>query len=382
MKNLLWGVLVLAAAAAAAAGWWWSQHANGDHLLLAGVVEGQEVRLGSKIGGRVDKIEVVEGQTVQPDQMLVRFAIPEREAQREQARARLQAAEALLEKAQNGARPEEVAAAQALLQAAQARRDRLIKGWREEEIRQAQSEQDAADADLNLARGDFERIDRLYRQGNNVVSQDQYEAARAAVDRARGRHAAAKARLDMLRAGNRVEDIAEAEAEVQRASANLLLLKNGTRAEDIKAAQAQVLEARAKLREIEADCEEAFVRAPSPAFVEVVGVRRGDLVPPHQPIIRLLRTDDVWVKVFVPETRLGQVRKGQDAFVIIDSHPGRRFHGRVTHVASISEFLPRNVQSPDERRNQVFAVKVTVLDDDGAAIFKPGMAASVDLPLP
>jgi multidrug resistance efflux pump len=381
MKKLLWGVLVLTAAAAATVGWWWSQRGPGDHLLLAGVVEGQEVRLGSKIGGRVDQIEVVEGQTVQPDQVLVRFAIPEREAQREQARARLLAAEAVLEKAQNGARPEELAAAQALVQAAQARRDRLLKGWREEEIRQAQSEQEAADADLNLARGDFERIDRLYRQGHNVVAQDQYEAARAAVDRARGRHAAAKARLDMLRAGHRPEDIAEAEAEVQRAAANLQLLKNGTRAEDIKAAQAQVLEARARLREIEADCAEALVRAPSTALVEVVGVRRGDLVAPHQPIIRLLRTDDVWVKVFVPETRLGQVRKGQDAFVMIDSHPGRRFRGRVTHVASISEFLPRNVQSADERRNQVFAVKVTVLDEDGAAIFKPGMAASVELPL-
>lgn len=361
--------------------WWWLTQRNGDSLLLSGVVEGQEIRLGSKIGGRVESVEVAEGQTVHAEQVLVKLAIPERQAQREQAQARLQAAEAQLEKARNGPRPEEIAAMQALLQAAQARRDRLVRGWREEEIRQAQSEHDAAEADLNLARGDFERIERLYRLGTNVVSQDQYEAARAAWDRARGRHAAAKARLDMMRSGNRQEDIAEAEAEVQRVAAQLQLLKSGTRSEDIKAAEAAVLEARAKLREIEADCEEALVRAPSTAFVEVVSVRRGDLVAPNQPVIRLLCADDVWVKVFVPETRLGRVRKGQEAFITIDSHPGRRFRGKVTHIASISEFLPRNVQSVDERHNQVFGVKVTVLDDDGPAIFKPGMAASVELPL-
>ncbi|HMP01677.1 MAG TPA: efflux RND transporter periplasmic adaptor subunit [Gemmatales bacterium] len=372
---------VIVAAGVGAYFWWWQPWQEETALDLAGVVESQEVRLGSKIGGRVEQVEVAEGQTVQTDQILVRFAMPERLAQREQARARLLAAEAVLERARNGPRAEEILAAEAVVAAAQARLSRLQKGWREEEIRQAQSERDAAEADLNLAKEDFERVERLARLGGGAVSRTDQDVARAALDRARGRFAAAKARLDMLQAGSRAEDIAEAESELKRAEANLLGLRNGSRPEDIKLAEAQHLEARAKLQEIEADLDEGFVRAPSPAFVEVVAVRRGDLVMPHQPIVRILRTDDVWIKVFVPEPRLGQVQKGQTALVTVESHPGRQFKGRVSHVAAISEFLPRNVQSPDERRNQVFGVKVTLEESEAAAIFKPGMSVRVELPL-
>ena len=51
--------------------------------------------------------------------------------------------------------------------------------------------------------------------------------------------------------------------------------------------------------------------------------------------------------------------------------------GRVSQIATVSEFTPRNVQSIDERRHQVFAVKVRVADPDG--VFKSGMAAEVFL---
>ena len=75
------------------------------------------------------------------------------------------------------------------------------------------------------------------------------------------------------------------------------------------------------------------------------------------------------------------VQKNQTAEVTIDSHPGRRFVGKVIQVASISEFLPRNVQSVEERKHQVFGIKVMLTEPDAVAIIKPGMAAQVQLPL-
>jgi hypothetical protein len=90
-----------------------------------------------------------------------------------------------------------------------------------------------------------------------------------------------------------------------------------------------------------------------------------------------LKADDSWVKVYVPETQMGRVRKGQTALVTVDTYPGRRFHGEVTYIASISEFLPRNIQSVDERHNQMFGIKVTMTDPEAIKIFKPGMAAEV-----
>jgi multidrug efflux pump subunit AcrA (membrane-fusion protein) len=93
----------------------------------------------------------------------------------------------------------------------------------------------------------------------------------------------------------------------------------------------------------------------------------------------VLRADDLWVKVYVPETELGKVRLHQEVEVTIDSYPGRTFAGTVVQVASASEFTPRNVQSADERRHQVFGIKVRVPDPQG--VFKSGMAAEVILPL-
>lgn len=350
---------------------------RGDVLRLPGVVEIQEVRLGSKIGGRVAKTAVKEGELVEPGQVLVEFEAPETQAQYDQWQARLQTAEAELEKARNGARPEEIQAARSAVEAAKARWQRLEAGWREEEKRQAQAEHELADADLKVARADFDRVEKLFRQSS--LSKTDYDTAWARWRMAQGRADSARARYEMIKVGSRPEDIAEAAAELARAKANLDLLLAGTRSEDLAAAAARVSEAQGKLREIKANLDEATVRAPERALIEVLGVRKGDLVQPNQPVLRILRADDLWVRVYVPETELGKVRLNQPVEVTIDSYPGKRFAGSVMQIASASEFTPRNVQSVDERRHQVFGIKVQVPNPEG--VFKSGMAAEVLVPL-
>jgi multidrug resistance efflux pump len=382
VKKVLTAVLVVGLlAVAGGAAWLYGPFRNHhDVLQLPGTVEVQDVHLGSKLGGRVLSVSVREGEHVQADQELVRFETPELDAQSEQLKARLQGAEADLLKAQRGPRPEEIAEAQAAWEAADARLLKMQHGWREEERRQAHNEMDAAEAALVLAESEFARIDQLYRTGGGAtVSKADWDAARSARDQSRKRFNAAQARNDMLTNGSRPEDIAEATAELARAKAHFELLKHGTREEDKAIAAAQVAEIKGKLQEIEVNRREAVVRAPGPAVVEVLAVRKGDLVPPNQPVLRILRDDDQWVKVFVPETELGKVRLGQQVEVTNDAYPGRRFPGTVIQIAAVSEFTPRNVQSIDERRHQVFAVKVRV--DNREGVFKSGMAAEVFIPL-
>jgi multidrug resistance efflux pump len=182
-----------------------------------------------------------------------------------------------------------------------------------------------------------------------------------------------------MQKGPRPEEIREVQAEVEQAKANWRLLLEGTRSEDIAAAQARVAEAHGRVRELEVHLAELEVRAPEPALVEVVAVRRGDLVAANQPVLRVLRTGDLWVKVYVPETDLGRVRLHQKVALTVDGFGDRHFVGEVVHVAAESEFTPRNVQSVDERRHQVFAVRVRVEDPQG--VFKSGMAAEVTVPI-
>src|SRR5262249_22474401 len=88
----------MAAAVAGASGWWWLHGERSAGLHLHGTVEIQEVRLGSKNGGRVAEVLIREGELVKAGQTLVRFETPELEAQREQWRARVQAKSAALDK--------------------------------------------------------------------------------------------------------------------------------------------------------------------------------------------------------------------------------------------------------------------------------------------
>ncbi len=346
--------------------------------VLHGVVEIQEVLVGSKVGGRVAETSAAEGSLLKAGDAIARLEVPELEARRAQAEARVKEGEADLEKARNGPRAEEKAAAQAAVETARARLALLKAGSRPEQVAAAKAELEAAAADLKFAEEDFARNDKLIAE--KTISRNEWDIARAARDHARGRHAAAKAGLDLLLAGSRKEDIDAAEAEVRRAEAGEALLQAGTRPEEVAAADARVGGLRAALREIDADLAEAVVRAPEESVLEVLSVRKGDLLAPGAPVARLHRAADLWVKAYVPETELGTVRLGQEAEVTVDSFPGRKFAGKVSWIASQAEFTPRNVQSADERRHQVFAVKVVVADPGGA--FRSGMAADVVLGAP
>jgi multidrug resistance efflux pump len=365
---------------ALAAGWYFWPFSNGRVLRLSGIVEIQEVRLGSKIGGRVARVLIREGQMVYPEQELVVFETPELESQRAQILANLAAARADALKADNGPREEEKQAAEDAMNAAWARHERAKNGWREEEKRQAASELDMARAELVRATKDQERIIKLYQ--SNSATQSDIETCTAARDKASAQVRTTLARHEMLQRGSRQEDIDETLAEWKKAKSNFALLKKGTRYEEIALAHARVAEVEAKLREVETNLKEGVVIVPKElgkAIVEVLAVRPGDLVPANQPMLRVLRVEDLWVKVFVPETQLGLVQLDREVDVTIDAYPGRRFKGRVIQKATISEFTPRNVQSLEERRYQMFGVKIRVEEPQGA--FNAGMAAEVTIPI-
>jgi len=362
-KPILPGAAVTVTAVVALV-YFWPFSGNRDALTLPGVVEIQEVHVASKIGGRVADIKTYEGQRVDAGDELVLIDVPELKAQRGQAQARLDAALADLDKANAGPRPEEKEAAKKAMEAAKAHWKLVMAGPRPEEVRQGRVELDVAQTDLRLAQEDYNRAEKLVGTG---LSRAEFDAFRAALERARGRVATTRAKLDILDAGSRKEEKDQALAQFQQAEANWRVLELGTRSEDIAAAEARVAEARGKLAELDANLAESVIHAPEPAIVDVLAVRKGDVLPPNAPVARLLRSADVWVRIYVPETQLGKVRMNQEVQVTNDSYPGRRFAGTVIHIAAASEFTPRNVQSADERNHQVFGVKVRVTDPEGCS---------------
>jgi multidrug resistance efflux pump len=375
MKKIV-GIGLVVLLGAVAAWYFWPRHANRDVLHLPGTVEIQEVRLGSRVAGRVARIDVREGQLVEPGQVIFTLEPYEWDAKREQARQRVANAKAALDKANAGPLPEEIAEAKGAMEGAKARLERAKAGFRDEQKRQAKADLESAQADLRKTEEDLARLTK----GGEAVSKTELDAATGARDANRGRVKSAKAMLDMMLAGSRTEDIEEAQANYDQLAAHYQLLRRGTREEDKAAAYAALKEAEGALAEADVNFRETTVVAPEKCVVEVLSIRPGDLVTAGQPVVRALRATDLWVKAFVPATELGKLRLGQAVEVTEDSHPGRRFHGEILFIASISEFTPRNVQSVEERKHQVFAIRVRVTDSDG--VFKSGMAAEVFVPVP
>jgi HlyD family secretion protein len=354
---IILGVAAVLAATAVYASWF----RKDNSLRGSGTVEARNIRVGSKVGGRIDKVLVREGDAVQPGQVLITFDDEELQAALEQSRAG-----AL--KAERGYRPEEIAEARAAAMQAKADYELKKNGYRKEDIGAAQDDLERAKADEIRTQLDFERYEALAKK--DLVSKQQRDTAEANWKMALAQKEMSQHKYDEMQRGYRPEEIASAEAHYLQAQANLEKMEHGNRREDIEQAKAAYALDEARFRERQ-------VIAPSAAIVEVLDVRPGDLIAPNTPVATLLEKDQTYVRIYIPETEYGRIKLGQKAEVRVDSFPNTVFDGAVEQINQQAEFLPRNVQTREERVHQVFGIKIRINDPAGHVL--PGMAADVTL---
>jgi HlyD family secretion protein len=344
-------------------------------LAYSGTIETREIQIGSKIGGRVTAVDVEEGQQIPVNTPLISFEASELEAQRAQAQALEEQAAADYNRLQRGNRPEEIAQADATLHEQQALLQKSNNGPRPQELHQAQADYAAAQANAVDAASTYDRMKSLAEK--DVISHLQFDSYTAQRNNTAQVAESARQKLALLQAGNRTEDIHAAQARYQQALDADNLIHQGFRRQDIDAGKGRLAEAQAHVQELDARLKEANLVAPTNALVETVSVRPGDLVPANQIVISLLESDQLWVRVYVPETDLSRLKIGQPATVTVDALGDRHFDGHIQEISSAAEFLPRNVQTRDDREHQVFGVKVHVDNPDG--VLKSGMSATVRL---
>ena len=297
-----------------------------DSLLSSGTVEATEAHLGFKAAGRIETINVREGDRVQPGQELARLDQAEILARRAQAEAQVEAARALLRE--------------------------LETGFRSEEIAQARAGRAAAAERFADAVRDLERASVLFEGG--AISQE-------ALDKAAVAHQVARTQLDT------------AEQRVQ-------LFESGPRRERIDGQRAQLSAAEASLRAVEAAIQYSTVKAPFAGVVTVRHAEPGEIVSPGVAVLTITNPDDRWVRIYVRQDRIGAVKLGTGATISSDTYPDKEYPGEVIFIATEAEFTPKNVQTTEERVKLVFAVKVQITGDPEQDL-KAGMPADVRLPL-
>ena len=287
-------------------------------IRASGHIEATEVRLAAKVGGRLLEAPLEEGQTITAGVLVARLETVDAEHQLAQARANAEAADAQLRL--------------------------LLAGTRAEDLRRAEDQMAQAQAELDAARRDLDRLSGLADRGSATEkSRDDAATRKEIAERA---VAAARAQLDKLVAG--------------------------PRRQEIEAARAQRASAEAMVAAVEQQITDATVLAPSDGVVTTRIAEPGEILPPGATIAVLTDLDRPWLTVWIDEPSLSRVTLGQAVTVRVDGSD-QRFKGTVSFISPVAEFTPKNVQTPDERAKLVFRVKVRLDNVDG--IFKPGMPA-------
>jgi len=322
---------IFAVCAFAAGAWWLLDNSRlrppaDGAIVLYGNVENREVSLAFNNSERIESVLVDEGDVVKAGQDLATLETGRLAPQLENAKALAEAARQTLARLLAGTRPEEIALARANLECARAA---------------------AVDA-----RRRFERVQSL--DGQSAVSIQDREAAEALAQQAAAREEAALKSHELAVAGPRAEDIAEARARLGAAQAQVAL------AEDMLA--------------------DATLRSPVDAVVRTRVMEPGEMASPQKTVLTLSVTTPKWVRTYIDEARLGQVREGTPAVVTCDSFPNRVVQGRVGFVSSLAEFTPKTLQTEQLRTSLVYEVRILV--DAPQNTLRLGMPVTVRIEQP
>jgi len=339
---------------------------------VSGIVEADDVRLGSRVGGRVQKVNVQEGDQVSAGQVLIELDPFDLQARRAEADAQLKAAQAELERLSAGYRSEEVDQARAHRDQLAAHLKKLETGPRQQEIVAARARLEQANATLNLAEQNYQRMAKLL--GRDATTQEEYDSA---VERRKAASSTVTVReqeLALLEEGTRQEDIEEARSQLKEATEALKLVESGFRPEDVAKARAEKDAAQAALQAIDRQIDELVITAPVDGVIESLELQPGELVTAGAPVLSMLDTSAMWIRAYVPLNRL-EVQVGQKVRVTIDNLPGKEITGEVIFINRQAEFTPSNAQTYDERAKQVFRVKVQL--PGNLKKVRPGMTGDV-----
>jgi len=133
----------------------------------------------------------------------------------------------------------------------------------------------------------------------------------------------------------------------------------------------------AQLAQIRQRLEKSRITSPVSGTVLASYAKRGELVQPGQPLYKIANLDSMILRAYVTETQLARVKLGEAAQVVIDAGGSthRTLPGTVSWVSSEAEFTPTPIQTRDERKDLVYAVKIRVPNPSG--VVKIGMPADV-----
>ena len=169
----------------------------------------------------------------------------------------------------------------------------------------------------------------------------------------------------------------QARARLKAAEQTLAELASGYRRQEIAEGEANHVRATATVAQAEQRLADAVLHAPADGVVLTRAVEPGAILAAGTPVFTVSLLAPVWARIYVSEPDLGRVRPGRSVLLYTDARPGRPYHGRIGFVSPTAEFTPKNVETTDLRTALVYRARVVVSDPDAA--LRQGMPVTVRL---
>ncbi len=279
-KNLIFAIILIALILGASIYFTLKKPVN----YLQGQIESKQTIIAPLIAGRVASFHVNEGDTIKKGDLIATIETPGLQAKLTQAKAAKMAAESQLNKANAGARKQQVQAA--------------YNKW--------QTAKTAAE----LAKVTYERVNNLFKE--KVVSEQKKDEAFAQF----------KARRDLAKAAKAIYDMA----------------KQGARQEDKQAAQALVNRAGGVIDEVNTYEKETKIYAPVDGIVQELILEEGEVAGAGTPIANLINTKDIWMIINVREDKLNDFIVGKEFNGSIPALDNEDFTWKVKNIAVLGDF--------------------------------------------
>ncbi len=291
--------------------------------IIQGQVETTDYRVSSKVPGRVLEIRVGEGDMVRKGDTLVILEAPDVSAKLDQASALYEAAQALDEKARNGAQKEQIAGA--------------FEMWQK------------AKAGLDVAEKSYKRVANLFEKG--VVSAQKHDEAKAQYEAMVATEKAAKSQYDMA--------------------------KNGVRYEDRKAANAKVKQAEGAVSEVSSYINETVLTAMADGEVTEIFPELGELVGSGAPIMNVAMTGKVSLSFNVREDFLPGITVGVEKDAYIPAFD-KTIRVRITRIKNVGDFAVwKATKASDGYDLKMFEVRAVPLEGADLKDVRSGMTAII-----
>ncbi len=308
-----------------------------DQLIYTGTIEGTQYDVSTDIGGMIKEIYVEQGDRVDINMVIARLDDTTLSNSALQQQAGYLAKQEQLKDIQRGSREEEIAIA-------------------EQELQGAEIALTTAKVQYNYRLDVYNSTKRLFQEG--AVNEQQLKDMKLMLDQAEA-------------------SVKNAEKGISKMESKVSLLKKGATKETVKGSEYTVEQSKYAYEQAMIQKEKSNIKTANPGVVLYKYYHKGEFLPAGAPIITLIDTEDLWMKVYVPEKEMHQIKVGKEVKLLSDTVRDQKIKGRVIFISPQAEFTPSNVTTKEDRHNRVHEVKVKVIE--GAGRLNPGMVLDADL---